>query len=632
MSDLTGINIFDHIGHNFKQKGNSGEWFGACPFCNAGEDRFIVWDKPANGSNPSYWCRRCDKKGDVWQYLVDHDNMSISEAGDKLGISRDNGTGNTATSKRGYDNGQDYASQHGLDMVDLEKRGWKQTTHKGRPALEFPTGFKGEQTRWRFLDGENPAYISIYDFKRSLYGFNQDVIDLAKKENSPLFFCNGEISTIAARFCNVPAITIAGGGEKSIPSELLTELLMRWDGKIAIVLDCDSAGRTAAQKIQEQLGDRGVIVDLGLSDGQDLADYVSLHGSQSLRNLKRLIPLAVNAPMSSREAAQLTTARLDINNVMEGRPFIMPMSIYHHKGGYAKICYPGKLTGIAARSGNGKTSWMNTTDDALSRRGENGVGIKPEFQGDEYQWDRLQRYSGQNGKPVITATMMMEWELWKREHKDGVPIDQRMGYKLSRAEREEITRINDMVEAWRGESTLFSQGSGLEDAFLEMGDYIRSKRSLGDTISYAQFDYIQILKTKSYTGDDNPHEYALGLIKQFCMDYTIHGFVASQVNKGADKSSLADNKVLQSADMRFSRDDKINLMIMLNILHNGSGEKVQIGNTGCFATVANITKNSKGQSGQIKQIADLVHLAWLDQTYSKQSIALDDESFDASNL
>lgn len=629
MTDLTGINIFDHILGSYKEKGRTGEFFGSCPFCNDGEDRFLIWNNPGNGANPSYWCRRCDEKGDVWQYLVKHDGLTVSEAGDKLGVSRENGS-TPPTSKRGYKDGQDYADQHGLDMVDLTKSGWEEVEHKARPALKFKT--KGGM-RWRFLDGDKPAYISEYGFTRSWFGLSDKVIQQAKNLNSPLIFCNGEISTIAARFWDVPAITVAGGGEKEIPETLLTELLQRWDGQIAIALDCDDTGRKNSQKIQAQLGDRGVVIDLGLLDGQDLADYVKLHGSSSLRNLKRLIPVSVNAPMSSREAARLTTERLDINNVMVGKPFIMPYQIYHRFGGYARICYPKKLTGAVAMSGHGKTSWLNTGADTLIKRGENGVGIMPEFEGDEYQWDRLQRYSGQNGMPHITATMMMEWELWKWENKEGIPRDERMGYELSRDEQRAVTHINNMVESWKGEFTLFSMGAGIEDSFLEMGDYINSHRAMGEVISFGSFDYIQILKSNEVSNDDNSHEHVLGLIKQFCMDFNIHGFVSSQVNKTADKSARSQNKILESSDMRYVRDDKINCLITLNPLYDGAtGEMIKVTGTNCYATIANIAKNNKGKKGRINQMADFEHLTWLDQTYSTESIVLDDETVDLSNL
>ena len=46
------------------------EYVGPCPFCNAGEDRFHVWQDRGN-----YWCRQCDAKGwlDEDKDLSDHE-------------------------------------------------------------------------------------------------------------------------------------------------------------------------------------------------------------------------------------------------------------------------------------------------------------------------------------------------------------------------------------------------------------------------------------------------------------------------------------------------------------------------------------------------------------------------------
>lgn len=46
------------------------EYVGACPFCNAGEDRFHVWQERGN-----YWCRQCDAKG----WLDEDKDMSDHE-------------------------------------------------------------------------------------------------------------------------------------------------------------------------------------------------------------------------------------------------------------------------------------------------------------------------------------------------------------------------------------------------------------------------------------------------------------------------------------------------------------------------------------------------------------------------
>ncbi|MCK5695575.1 MAG: hypothetical protein KAH62_03045 [Desulfobacula sp.] len=56
---------------------NGGEYACPCPSC-GGRDRFRVW--PNQEDNGRYWCRQCDKKGDLLQYLIDFMGMTFHEA------------------------------------------------------------------------------------------------------------------------------------------------------------------------------------------------------------------------------------------------------------------------------------------------------------------------------------------------------------------------------------------------------------------------------------------------------------------------------------------------------------------------------------------------------------------------
>jgi hypothetical protein len=53
-----------------------GEFAGACPFC-GGTDRFRVWPEKDGGR---WWCRQCDKSGDLVAYLVEVGRMTTSDA------------------------------------------------------------------------------------------------------------------------------------------------------------------------------------------------------------------------------------------------------------------------------------------------------------------------------------------------------------------------------------------------------------------------------------------------------------------------------------------------------------------------------------------------------------------------
>lgn len=618
--DLSHIDILQVIPGSFKFKTQKdSEYAGACPNC-GGDDRFIIRTKPEDGSNPNYWCRQCGINGDALTYLTKIQDMPFSEALANLGIQSSNGT--SQTSKRGYRDMQDYAVQHGLDAEDLIEAGWQEITYQDRPAISFST--QGGM-RYRFLDGNDPSYKSEKGFTRKWYAFNDRVIQQAKELNSPLFLCNGEISTLTARFYGIPAICVAGGGEKKIPDDLLKELLRKWDGRIAITMDCDEAGRKAAVDIAEQLGNKGVIVDLGLEDKQDLADYAKLYGAQSLRNLKRLIPLPVGAPVSSREAAARSTESLDINSPVEGKPIIMPYEIYHQFGGYALVCMPSKITAVAAMSGHGKTSWLNFAIDKLLMDGENGLGLMPEFDSEEYQWDRHQRYSGKDGLAYVRAEDMMLYKLWRYEHQNNVPFEKRKGKDLTKEQKRAITYIDNMTEAWDGQFHLYDATANLQDTFIGMGDYIQSRRGTDDNVTFVAFDYVQILNAKNLDDNDNTYEAIMGLIKQFAMQHKIHAFVSSQVNKTADKSNREQGRLLGSTDLRYVRDDKVNLLITLNPTYDDSGHMVKLGKMdGCYASVANIAKNTKGRKGYVNQIANFKHLSYLDSTFQSETQSTED--------
>jgi len=61
---------------------NGGEWAGPCPFC-GGEDRFRVWPTHPGGRG-RWWCRGCDRSGDVYAYLQQRDGLSFPQAVEAL--------------------------------------------------------------------------------------------------------------------------------------------------------------------------------------------------------------------------------------------------------------------------------------------------------------------------------------------------------------------------------------------------------------------------------------------------------------------------------------------------------------------------------------------------------------------
>jgi hypothetical protein len=62
------------------------EYWGNCPFCGTGTDRFHVWPQ---SERPHYWCRVCGAEGSPAQFLMKYAQMSFGQALDLLGLSRE---------------------------------------------------------------------------------------------------------------------------------------------------------------------------------------------------------------------------------------------------------------------------------------------------------------------------------------------------------------------------------------------------------------------------------------------------------------------------------------------------------------------------------------------------------------
>jgi len=59
---------------------HGGEYAGPCPFC-GGEDRFRCWPDHPEGGGGQWWCRQCDRGGDLIAYRVERGELTPQEAG-----------------------------------------------------------------------------------------------------------------------------------------------------------------------------------------------------------------------------------------------------------------------------------------------------------------------------------------------------------------------------------------------------------------------------------------------------------------------------------------------------------------------------------------------------------------------
>jgi replicative DNA helicase len=185
-----------------------------------------------------------------------------------------------------------YADAHGVPASAYEDAGWKQTIYMKRPALQYETQ---SGTRWRFLDAETPRFIhkgrNGQSYKSCWYGL-RNLPALLASSGIPIVLCNGEPSVVAAQYHGVPALCITSSGEKAVPAHMLDMLAdATVDAKLIVALDCDEKGRDMAAKLVHQLEGLGYevrAVDLGLLEGEDLADFCKLHTKDSAAKLAAL--------------------------------------------------------------------------------------------------------------------------------------------------------------------------------------------------------------------------------------------------------------------------------------------------------------------------------------------------------
>lgn len=294
MIDTSPIDLLALVGGSLKRSGK--QHAGACPFC-GGDDRFYV-DVERN----AWGCRHCTPGyHDALTFVAKRDSLDLqtaagmSQALAALGLTDERTRVPVASTKRSYADLADYAQAHGLSAEQLMKYQWHQMDYQNRPALRFKTA-KGY--RYRFLDGKYPKYKSVKGYEPCLYGIG-DGWRAKLQAGQPAVLCNGEISTIAAAERGVAAFCITSGEKSKLPGPIANELrsLFRHKIELIVAMDCDTKGRASARGIVQQMQALGVkarAVDLGLSDGGDLADFCMLHGDDTLAALKALPDLKVN--------------------------------------------------------------------------------------------------------------------------------------------------------------------------------------------------------------------------------------------------------------------------------------------------------------------------------------------------
>lgn len=254
-----------------------------------------VWRGPSPlrpGSDSTGFALRLDDDGEHGAY-TDHvtgEHGSLYELAEKLGIDTPK-RAQAENTKRGYASLEEYALTHGAPVEAFQAAGWGEITVEGRPAAIWPTK---TGNRIRFIDGAKGTTFKAEKtgYKACWYGLDR-AMARAREIGAPLVICNGEPSVVVAQHYGIPA-TAQTGGEAHLV-KMLPELTAVWDGPIVLALDCDETGRKAAHAAALAIGQRASIIDLGMTNKGDLADFCKLHTTTARETLYALKPVTVFA-------------------------------------------------------------------------------------------------------------------------------------------------------------------------------------------------------------------------------------------------------------------------------------------------------------------------------------------------
>ena len=329
------VNIVDLISETVKLRPSSHGYVGLCPFHQEKTPSFHVYS-----DTQSYYCFGCHKGGNIFTYVMEHENVNFSEAlrilADKAGIrlSKVNNIEDSrdilklsaeffAQSLKSSNMAMKYLEERSLSSSDitkfslgyapeawdgltvhLRKRGYsdKALVNSGltvqcrggmydrfRGRIIFPvcdiTGriiaFGG-----RIIAGEGAKYINspeseTYRKRKNLY-----LLDMARsaiRERKRSILCEGYMDAIRLHKVGFSESVASLG--TSLTAEQ-AELLSRYADRCYICYDSDTAGQNAALRGMYILQSHGLdVYVIRLPEGKDPDEYLLKHGAEDFEVL-----------------------------------------------------------------------------------------------------------------------------------------------------------------------------------------------------------------------------------------------------------------------------------------------------------------------------------------------------------
>lgn len=525
-----------------------------------------------------------------------------------------------ADTKRTYTGLEDYAQAHGVTADVLKTALWYEKVMvydaehgKERPALPFETT---TGTRYRFIDGEKATYKpKETGYKACWYGLKR-AVNIAQEKNIPLALVNGEISTVVCQHYTLPAACCTGGERvNGIPADLLPEFQAAYPtGDVWLIHDCDDTGRKWAAAIAGQLGTRAKILDLGLSEHGDAADFCMLHTTNVYSELEKrvfkpfaLLPANI-IPVVTR-SSQLTAYVEYITNetiVPEIPPIPFPFKALHYLKGEMQYCEAGQLLAIVGASGTGKTSLLESMADGWLDVNVPPIVWSPEWTAKDFLIRSVQRYGGAT-RSEHQADRMARWEIQQYGKV-------REGKLMTAAQRTASINAVRHMRQWDTEV-------GYLDMPLLTPKLLEER--LPATIDSLSFkprvliiDYVQLL----HALDDNDLTMynLLMRIKGLCAAHKLLGVIATQTTK-RDARGVSDGQLLDAQAARWVNDDAFNGFVTINPdLHPDTREFLP-------SAALNVVKNSNGAKGKVRVPVNWERLLFADQRHPDQSFGSREE-------